>query len=192
MKKAFNVLMIVCAFLIALSCSNSKTYTDRLNDQRDAINRLLDDSSFTVIRDYPANGVFGEKEFYRLPNDVYMNVIDSGNGTRAVVNSTTVLARYSAVRIMTDTIFVSNYGSNSNGTYPIEFKYPNPSGSAPINDRDHNYLITFGSSGMLSALEYVGDGATVRLIVPFTVGSTNDLRTYQPVFFDHVQFRFAK
>lgn len=65
-----------------------------LNAQEKAIEALIRDSGIVVLKNYPENGVFKDKEFVLLPNDVYMHVIDSGNGTRAVLSQTTVLTRF--------------------------------------------------------------------------------------------------
>ena len=40
MKKGFNILLILCAALVAISCSKTKSYTDMLKDEKEAIERL--------------------------------------------------------------------------------------------------------------------------------------------------------
>ena len=43
MKKGFNILLILCAALVAISCSKTKSYTDMLKDEKKAIERFIDD-----------------------------------------------------------------------------------------------------------------------------------------------------
>ena len=43
---------------------------------------------------------FKENEFVKLDNDVYLNVIDSGNGNRAVLGTTKVFCRFEAKGIL--------------------------------------------------------------------------------------------
>ena len=79
MKKGFYILMILCAALMVVSCDKTKSYTERLKDERKAIDRLIDHEGFKILKNYPSDGVFKENEFVKLDNDVYLNVIDSGN-----------------------------------------------------------------------------------------------------------------
>ena len=43
MKKGFNILLILCTALVAISCSKTKSYTDMLKDEKKAIERFIDD-----------------------------------------------------------------------------------------------------------------------------------------------------
>ena len=43
MRKGFTVLWILCAAIMAVSCGKTKSYTDMLNDEKKAINRLIDE-----------------------------------------------------------------------------------------------------------------------------------------------------
>ena len=51
MKKGFNILLILCAALVAISCSKTKSYTDMLKDEKKAINRLIDENDFEILKD---------------------------------------------------------------------------------------------------------------------------------------------
>ena len=122
MKKSFNILLILCAVLAVVSCGDkTKSYTDMLNAQEKAIEALIRDSGIVVLKNYPENGVFKDKEFVLLPNDVYMHVIDSGNGTRAVLSQTTVLTRFKGLLLDTDTVIP--FENFSSWKFPVEFKY---------------------------------------------------------------------
>lgn len=187
MKKSFSILLIVCAVLAVVSCSDkTKSYTDMLNAQEKAIETLIREKNIEVLKEYPSDSVFKENEFVLLDNGVYMNVIDSGNGTRAVLNKTTVLARFKGNLMVTDTISFENFSSWS---FPVEFKY-----GIYTTVVDNNAFNAFLSEGLGTPLQYVGDRSKVKLIVPFKVGST--LGTYSqqsqgtPVYFDLVTYQF--
>jgi len=194
MKKVFNVLMILCAGLFVLACSNkAKSYTDMLKAEKKAINKLIGDEDFEIIKRYPENGVFGDKQFFKLDNGVYLNVIDSGNGTRAVAGKTRVFCRFTANRIMLDSVILSNY--NEAGTYPVVFKYNGAYSSIEAGSSIslyQEYLEGLFSEGLLTGLQYVGDQGKVKLIVPFKVGSTTDMQNGWPVYFEIVQFKFEE
>ncbi len=93
MKKGFNILLILCAALVAISCSKTKSYTDMLKDEKKAIDRLIDENDFEILKDFPKDSVFKENQFVELENGVYLNIIDKGTSERAVQYKTKILYR---------------------------------------------------------------------------------------------------
>ncbi len=194
MKRGFNILLILCAALVMLSCSNSrKSYTEMLKDQRKAIDKLIDQENMEILTSYPMDSVFGENQFVKLSNGVYMNVIDPGNGRRAVFQKTDVLTRFTASYFMTDTFTISNYGPHSNGMEPVAFKYGyyTASNTGYTFTEKEAYLNSLMSEGLQTPLEYVGDRAKVKLIVPFQKGNTTDQGNGDPVYYRIVEYKFA-
>ena len=82
MKKGFNILLILCAALVAISCSKTKSYTDMLKDEKKAINRLIDENDFEILKDFPEDSVFKENQFVELENGTYLNIIEKGTRQR--------------------------------------------------------------------------------------------------------------
>ena len=194
MKKGFCILMILCAALMVVSCDKTKSYTEHLKDERKAIDRLIDREGFKILKHYPSDGVFKENEFVKLDNDVYLNVIDSGNGNRATLGTTRVLCRFIANNIMdTDTaqMLVDNLSSRYNNIYgfPTEFifGYNVYSGDNRSYDPD-----LFVGEGLATALYHVGEGATVKMIVPFKRMGSYFQSNYRPVYFSKVKYTFEK
>ena len=66
MKKGFNILLILCAALVAISCSKTKSYTDMLKDEKKAIERFIDDKGLEILDDFPADSVFKDRKSTRL------------------------------------------------------------------------------------------------------------------------------
>lgn len=193
MKRGFYILMILCAALMVVSCDKTKSYTEHLKDERKAIERLIKREGFKIIDDYPANGVFKENEFVKLDNDVYLNVIDSGNGNRAVLGTTKVLCRFESKGFLdSDTTYnmVNNltYGVGYYG-YPTEFVFGYNVYSGESRDYDPDMFV---GEGLATALYHVGDGATVRLIVPFKRMGNYFQSNYTPVYFSKVKYTFEK
>lgn len=157
-----------------------------INAQDRAIEKFIHDNNIEVLDEYPANGVFKENQFVHLDNKVYMNVVDSGNGTRAVAYKTTVLARFKGNFMVTDTVSFENFSS---WKFPVEFKYTNYSTAV-----DNNAYNVFLSEGLNTPLKYVGDRARVKLIVPFQAGSTIGSYSQQSsgtaIYFDLVTYQF--
>lgn len=197
MKKGFNILLIVCAALLTLSCNKTKSYTDRLNEQKDVINLLIDKENIEVLKHYPEDGVFQENQFVLLDNGVYMNVIDPGTEQRAVSGKTRILYRC-IVSYPKDPVYGNsspyyqfyndkegkciNYGPLSSGTVPIPFIYGD---YASMNN-------PYVSEGIQAPLEYVGDRAKVKLIVPFKYGTYPDQGNYQPAYYETIQYIFEE
>lgn len=193
MKRAFNYLLIVCVAAIAVACNEDrKSYNDMLKDERKAINRLIASEGLEILKNYPADGKFKDNQFYKLDNDVYINVVDTGNGRRAELYTTNILARWTANYIMEDSLILSNYGPNSNGTKPIEFRYGYSTAITDANTGTLEYYMGLSVGlGMQSGLEYVGDRGIVKMIVPFKMGSSSDNSSGAPVYFEILEYKFA-
>jgi hypothetical protein len=158
-----------------------------LDAQERAINRLIDENNFEILNSYPSDGVFKDNQFVILPNGVYLNVIDPGNGNRAVNNSTSVFCRFYVKCLIEwtymDTTTIDCY---MNGTYPIVYKY---GASSPTID---NSSTTFFSTLLFSGLDYVGDSSEVKLIIPFHLQENNQMfkSAGVPLYFSKVSYRF--
>lgn len=179
MKRGFNILLILIAASFIFSCSNNKSYTDMLKDERKAINRFFDAQGFEVLKNFPENWDFKENEFVQLESGVYLNIIDSGNGNRPTLGKTNILCRFKGQSLMGDTITFDYF---SGMQQPLEFKYGVYTGS------DYYFL----SQGLGGVLDYVGDSAIVRLIVPFRVGSSYQSSSGIPLYYERVRYIFEK
>lgn len=142
-----------------------------LKDERKAISRLIKDSNLVVLDEFPADMVFGPNEFVKLDGGIYLNVVDTGNGRRAVENKTEVYVRFIVKGLIgSDTAAIDLI---QNSARPLSFTYP-------LNaDNGYNFASTsmeyyYLSEGTSVPLQYVGEGGIVKLIVPFKKGSESD------------------
>lgn len=194
MKRGFYILMIMCVALVVVSCDKTKSYTEYLKAERKAIDRLIDNEGIRVLKNYPSDGVFKENEFVKLDNDVYLNVIDSGNGNRAVLGTTKVFCRFIANDIMkadTAQLLVDNLSPKYNNKYgfPTEFIFGYNVYSGEFVNYDPDLFV---GEGLATALYHVGEGAVVKLIVPFKRMSSYFQSNYTPVYFSKVKYTFEK
>jgi len=197
MRKSFYFLLVVFVTLAGVSCNKTQSYTDMLNAQKKAINKLIDENDFEILSSFPEDSIFKENQFVKLDNGVYLNIISKGNNDRAVLYSTDIQTRFIARMFMdTDTGTVDLMGPHSNGTSPVEFKYGYY--TAGLSD---NYNNQFIGEGLAAGLPYVGDSAYVKLIVPFKmmtdIGSSYYYGTAFkssgiPVYFAKVRYIFIK
>lgn len=200
MKKGFNILLILCAGLFILSCSDkTKSYTDMLKDEKKAISKLIDEKGFRILDedDFPRDSVFAENEYVKLDNGVYLRIIDKGNGNKPVLYSTMVLCRFTADRITIDADNpqymknVSNYGPNSGGTYPLSYRYGTMASSEQFSQDDYRYYVAeLLGEALAEGLNYVSERGKVSLIVPFKRGGSRDMDNGWPVYFEIVEYKF--
>jgi hypothetical protein len=154
-----------------------------LKAEKKAIDRHINEQGFEILKDYPENGVFGEKQFVLLSSGLYLNVVDSGNGNRAEYG-TSVLLRASG-KMLLDTVTFNGFDPMSTIlSWPLEFKY----GKYNSNDVSSYFF----SEGLMSVLEYVGDSSVVKLIVPFKIGSASQKTSGDPIYYDKVRYIFEK
>lgn len=186
-----KVLGLIC-FIIGLcvvfaACSSSETYADKLKNERKNISRFINEHNIVVLNQYPASGVFKENEYFRDPlTGVYINVIDSGNGNRASSSkrSEVNVRFWDAMTLPTaDSDTISN---NVAGLQPISLTYGIVAtySSSNTSSLDYYYL----STGITAPLQYVGENARVRLIVPFATGSTYQLAAFKAMYYTQLQY----
>lgn len=194
MRKNVIFFIIIAIGLFGLSCNKGKSYTDMLNEQKDAINFLIDKENIEVLKHYPEDGIFEENQFVLLENGVYLNVIDPGTEQRAVSGKTRILYRC-IVSYPKDSAYAAsspyypyfnqkevkciNYGPSSNGTDPYPLFYGDYASSSNL-----------AGEGIQTPLKYVGHGAKVKLIVPFKCGLYIDQSNYQPAYYEIIQYKF--
>ena len=199
MKVRIGILMIILGLIIGSCGKRGKSFKEYKQEEQEAISNLINKENFEILNSYPANGVFGEKQFVLLDNGCYLNVIDSGNGKRAISGETAVLMRCSIIGLIApDTFSMSIF---ENGFEPLEFIYGNmyEAKLKAYNDGYGNaYLLL--SPGVESALEYVGENAIVRMIIPFDNGQSTKYplgigSAYQdyirvPIYYDRIRYVF--
>jgi hypothetical protein len=194
---------VIC-MMITVSCKEDmKSYEELKRDEKRIVNRILSEKKIEVLKNYPANGVFEENQFVEMKGGVYLNVVDSGNGNRAVYNSTTVLVRTSGGIYYKDTIVPFNTFVSSQS--PMEFKYGL---AANVRQEYYGYIdgLYYSLFGIAiqEVLKYVGDSAVVKMIVPgyseiqdtyqsSRAGSwlqTSNINEYIPIYYDRMKYVF--
>jgi len=202
MKKSFYFLVLIyCALMqvFTVSCNKTPTYEELKADEKKLIRRILAENDIDVLHEYPTSGVFGENQFVELSSGIYLNVVDSGNGQRAVLYETDVLVRASLTYYDQDKEVSVNLFSNTNS--PFEFKYG--FASRVVSEYASAYTSSyygFFSIGLESILSYVGDSAVVKLIIPgyseisnYPAGSSfqsSNSRVFIPIYYDRVRYTF--
>lgn len=168
--------MGIVAIAMFSSCNKSKTYAQRLNEEKKIIERFVDENDITILTEYPKDSVFSEKEFFfDTSSGIYYNVIDSGNGRR-ILGGEELYIRFKGLKYLfsTDTATYSNI----NSFQPEVLVYGNSS--------------TYGSVAWVAPLKNVGNRARVKMIVPFNMGLASDQQSYKTAYFEEIDYRFEQ
>ena len=179
-----------------------------LDDEDDAIADFIRDSSITVISQsefYQNDSTtdVSKNEFVQLASGVYMQIVDKGVEDKAdtVKNNDIVLVRFSEYCLLEedDRGWKGITYSNLNIPYTVdEFRYVVTSSSIAGIFTSGIFLATYGSTntavpaGWLVPLEYVRDGAHVRLIVPSEMGHNPAMQYVYPYYYDIRKYQIWK
>lgn len=189
MKTKIFIAMLLGMSICLSSCDKDRiSYPKMKKEQRKAIDQFISSQGIEVLHKYPANGVFGEKQFYLTDEGVYIHVVDSGNGHRAQFRKTEVLMRFSGRNFFKQD--TTRFEFFANRWEPFEFTYGRADMVQHQHSKARDAYYYFFSTGLETALKYVGDRSTVRMIVPFDVGSEDQLNRGNPLYYDKVTFRF--
>lgn len=188
------ILTLITISFFTSSCEKTQSFADKVKAEKKAIERLKSDSGFVFTKEYPKNGVFGPKVFYQDPaTGAYYNVVDSGNGKRAVPGKTEILIRYKNTFFFGGSTIIDSTNMGVGYEAPesiIDFQFVGRTGvyQAPSTQPLKFYLL---SPGLASPLFRVGQNAVVRLIIPFSAGSAYQTSIgFEPVFMGYVKYRF--
>ena len=192
-------LMAVSAIFCA--CDETKTYAEKMEEEDNAIEAFIRDSSITVISqsEFYANDSVtdvSKNEYVQLASGVYMQIVDKGSENLAdtIRPNEEVLVRFSEYSILEEQITCSNIESPFD---PDIFRYVVTSSSIAgvfispsIGGMYYFYGSTTVPAGWLAALTYIRDGAHVKLIVPHKMGHDRALSNVYPYFYDLRKIQF--
>ena len=204
MKKLILLFISLLAVGAAFqSCDNTKTYAEMLEEERDGVNDFINKYNIQVISeseflvdtitkcepDYP-----GYNQYVGFSNGVYMQIVKRFGTPRAssvpypnlesalpFENNNLILVRFIEKDILTDSITLASNVDNpyldALNIYPAGFRYT-VSGTTIYGQ------FVQEPAGWLMALQYVKDGAHVKLIVPSKSGHSIAQQKVYPYFYD--------
>lgn len=188
MKKILLLFVILSAFFSCDDDSNKpKTAQDYMREERIAIERFIEENNFDIIEEYPEDGVFKEKQFYKTNTGLYIHVVDSGNGKSPIALRTRVKADFeymldikSYMAGEKDTITQQTGGYQD---YYINFLYGIPGSYG----RDSEYNLS--CDGFALPFHYITENAIVDLIIPSSLGKDIDNESFTPRFYKNVFYK---
>lgn len=190
MKNFIGTIITLIGFAIVYTACGGDTYADKLKKEEKAINRFIDQNEIKVLSEYPSDSVFADNEYYKdKTTGIYFQVTDRGNHERpSKEKRTTVYLRYDSIYNMLTNGVESV--PNWNAEVPMSFQYGVSSTYYnSTNAYSPSYYLL--SQGCVVPLDYnLGNGAEVKLIVPFENGSTAQQSSYKPLYFSRLKYSF--
>ncbi|NDV81176.1 DUF4827 domain-containing protein [Bacteroides sp. 51] len=191
MKKLVSLflLMLTCG-LAFQACSDSKTYAEMLEEEKDAINNFIKTNKIKVIsasefekNDNKTN--VDENEYVQFSNGVYMQIVNYGTGKDSIKSRDVITVRFVEYDILTEDTTLTNYAWP---TWLDVFDYTISGTTAYGQFRQgglmyYNYQSSQVPEGWLVPLQYIKSGAEVKLIVPSKVGHTNAMQYVYPFYY---------
>ena len=194
MKKLtlFFLSLLVCG-LAFQACDNTKTYAEMLEEEKEAIKAFIKDNNIKVISQtefYRNDSITDtlKNEYVQLASGVYMNIVNKGSANLAdtVKPNDQILVRFSEYSLMDKKATISNLGY---AEVVDEFNYRVTSSSIAGQFTQGFMLSYYGPAvpaGWLVPLDYVRDGACVKLIVPSKMGHSSAMQSVYPVSYTHL------
>ncbi|SFG20336.1 DUF4827 domain-containing protein [Prevotella sp. KH2C16] len=207
MKRICYIFLVLMSVIVVASCSDTETYAERLEKERTAISKYLNDSAVTVIseaqfekQNYTTD--VRKNEFVLIASSgVYMQIMRGGCGEKIKDGETVnVLCRFRERNLMTDSVQLNNDYGVSNASFPEKMSVRNTSGTftAAFTGGDNSLMFNaYGStsvpSGWLTPFAYIKVGrqttaeeeiAKVRLIVPASQGQYHATVNTYPCLYD--------
>jgi hypothetical protein len=137
------------------------------------------------LKNYPADGVFRDNEFYKSNEGLFYHVVDSGNGNRVQLRND-VSVRFEYFQ------YIENFVSGDTTKYNA---YNSPVWYSPYQPFSFVFGIPqtytasyFACQAWVIPLSNVSEGAIVDLIVPSSLGASYDNSNVTPVFYKNLQY----
>ncbi len=198
-KEGILLLLTLSCLLLSPACRKTKdikSLTEMLKDEEKTIENLIQKKSF-VVKEYDKKQKTLEKGiFYHFPNGLYMEVLDKG-GERPTPEKTRVIVRMRGEMLLMKELVGTFDSLSSGGFQDAEFKYVNryERGEVhfiPMTVAPGYSLSNLLCEGLAYPMTLLGDGARVRLIIPFSIGPSINYREGKTMFCDEVRYEFSR
>ncbi|MDR0413047.1 MAG: DUF4827 domain-containing protein [Dysgonamonadaceae bacterium] len=183
-KTVVFILPVIVLALAGVACDNQKSLQEYLREEKRDIERYIEREGITVLKSYPENGVFKEKEFFKTKEGLYIHVTDSGTNVRVKPLEDQVLVRFDYFYYVKDFVTGKDTASIKVPFFslqPMEFTYGQPGSYGKSTD-------DLSCNGWAIPLTYVGEKAVVDLIVPSSLGTSSDQNNFNVVFYKNLRY----
>ena len=179
-KGALGIFCIILISSIFSACNNNnKNFQELLREERKAIDRFIVMNGLVILKNYPSNGVFGEKEYYKTSDGLFFQVVDSGNGKR-VQHLDDVSVRFDYYQ------FVKEYAKGDTTKYYLPFY--DPFSFVYGIEKTYSSYYSLVCLAWVIPLGYVSEEAVLNLIIPSSIGASGDNENITPIFYKNLRY----
>ena len=175
-----GVVILTILSCISSSCQQQKSLQELLQEERKAIDKFISTNNLVILKEYPKDGVFKEKEYFRTNEGLFFHVVDSGNGTKVqLLNDVTV--RFDYYQPVKNAVKGDSTHYYPNSPYePYSFVYG--------LGATYSAYYTPVCQAWVIPLSYVGEGAILDLVIPSSIGSYMDNTNITPIFYKNLHY----
>ena len=178
--KILGILLITAVSGVFFSCGNNgKNLQELLKEERKAIDRYIVMNDLVILKNYPKDGVFGEKEYFKTDEGLFFQVVDSGNGKRVKLLDD-VCIRYDYYQSVKDVAKGDTVKYTFSSYEPYSFVYG-------ISQTYTSFYSPVCEAWVIP-LMYVGEDAILNLIIPSSIGCYSDRDNVIPVFYRKLRY----
>lgn len=196
--KKLSLLFLVVSVLAALmqSCSDSKTYAEMLEDEKNAIKAFIAKHDINVIslEEFEKDTVtdVSKNEYVFLPNGVYLQIVNRGTADTLKYRDELLLrmTEYNIMCEIDDTAYPDTISNVDVATVVDSFFYDPTSTSTTMTEGWFPYVYSqfYGTLnvpyGIVYSLRYVRDMARFNVIVPSKMGHGYAGQEVYPFFYE--------
>ncbi len=197
-----GILFFCSLFVLAIffACDNTKTYAERLADEKKAIQKFISAKGYKTIsqEEFEKDTITGENTFVMLSDGIYLNIVNRGseNLEDTITSGQNVVVRFTEYDIMKGEITgASNYKNpiEALNSYPDMFRFEQSgttlygrfiTGEMGVGSNMVSNYSTLVPAGWLLPLKYIRDGAHIQLIVPSKMGHSLAVQNVYPYYYD--------
>lgn len=185
-KPLMATLLVLCTLVgggTLSSCKDKKqikSLSQMLKEEKQAIQNFIQTNQLNVKEYVEGQTSFEPNVYYHFPNGLYLSVIEPG-GEKAEPEKTHVLVRFAGTFFDKDKEHITFDNISNPGYQDTEFLYVDRYVRGVVhfilvpNEEDVT-LNAYMCEGLAFPLSLLGNGARVRLLIPFSLGPE---RTYQ-------------
>ena len=178
--KILGILFLAIVSCVFSACkNNNKSLQELLQEERKAIDRYIVMNDLVILKNYPKDGVFGEKEYFKTDEGLFIQVVDSGNGKRVKLLDD-VCVRYAYNQLVKEVAKGDTTKYLFNSYEPFSFIY----------GIQKTYSPTYSPvcEAWVIPLKYISEDAILNLIIPSSIGCYSDNSQVVPVFYRNLRY----
>jgi hypothetical protein len=149
-------LSLLFTFFVS-SCSDTKTYADLLEDEELLISDYIKRNNINVLSQFPANGVWREKDYVLTESGLYFHLVKAGEGTDSLATSNSFTLRYRQYSLDEDPTVIDKWTTDGQ-LEPVQFS---------LNVNANRFLAIHEAAAIMKKTN-----SEAKIIVPSSIGNT--------------------